>query len=58
MGRENNLSLDQKSDFDVVKRKYKNIVDIITYDNLLERLHFTMEQIQKMQSAERNGVSV
>ncbi|MDH6252503.1 hypothetical protein M2347_002230 [Chryseobacterium sp. H1D6B] len=48
MGRENNLSSQQKNDFEVVKRKYKNIVDIITYDNLLERLHFTIEQIQKM----------
>lgn len=48
MGRENNLSSQQKNDFEVVKRKYKNIVDIITYDNLLERLNFTIEQIQKM----------
>lgn len=48
MGRENNLSAEQKNDFEVVKRKYKNIVDIITYDNLLERLQFTIEQIKKM----------
>lgn len=48
MGREDNLSLEQKNDFEVVKRKYKNIVDIITYDNLLERLRFTIEQIQKI----------
>jgi len=46
MGRENNLSALQKRDFEVVKRKYKNIVDIITYDNLLERLKFTIEQIK------------
>jgi len=37
MGNENNLSSQQKNDFEVGKRKYKNIVDIITYDNLLER---------------------
>ncbi|HRO46777.1 Shedu immune nuclease family protein [Agriterribacter sp.] len=48
MGRENNLSPEQKNDFEVVKRKYKNIVDIITYDNLLERLQFTIEQIRKI----------
>ncbi|PWN67640.1 Shedu immune nuclease family protein [Chryseobacterium oncorhynchi] len=48
MGRENNLSSEQKHDFEVVKRKYKNIVDIITYDNLLERLKFTIEQIRKI----------
>jgi len=48
MGRENNLSVQQKRDFEVVKRKYKNVVDIITYDNLLERLRFTIEQIKKI----------
>ena len=48
MGRENNLSLEQKADFEVVKRKYKNVVDIITYDNLLERLRCMVEQIQKL----------
>lgn len=46
-GRENNLSPEQKSDFEVVKRKYKNVIDIITYDDLLNRLRFTIEQIKK-----------
>ncbi|KAA5532398.1 DUF4263 domain-containing protein [Taibaiella lutea] len=46
MGRENNLSPIQKRDFEIVKRKYKNIADIITYDNLLERLKCTIEQIK------------
>lgn len=43
MGRDNNLSADQKSDFEVVKRKYKNIMDILTYDELLRRLRFMIE---------------
>ena len=47
-GRENNLSPEQKSDFEVVKRKYKNVIDIITYDDLLQRLRFTIEQIKKV----------
>jgi hypothetical protein len=47
-GRENNLSPAQKSDFEVVKRKYKNVIDIITYDDLLQRLRFTIEQIKKI----------
>ncbi len=47
-GRENNLSAEQKSDFEVVKRKYKNVIDIITYDDLLQRLKFTIEQIKKI----------
>ena len=47
MGRENNLSNIQREDFEVIKRKYKNIIDIITYDDLLKRLKFTIEQLKK-----------
>jgi len=47
MGRDNKLSAEQKLDFEVVKRKYKNVVDIITYDNLIHRLQITIEQIKK-----------
>lgn len=47
MGRENNLSSPQKQDFEVIKRKYKNVIDIITYDDLLGRLKFTIEQLRK-----------
>lgn len=43
MGRDNNLIYDQKKDFEVVKRKYKNIMDILTYDELLRRLTFMIE---------------
>lgn len=38
MGRDNLLSSDQMEDFEVVKRKYKNVIDIITYDDLIRRL--------------------
>ena len=48
MGRENNLSIEQKQDFEVVKRKYKNVVDIITYDSLIERLETTIKQMKKL----------
>jgi hypothetical protein len=47
MGRENNLSIEQKKDFEVVKRKYKNVIDIISYDDLLNRLKFMIQQIKK-----------
>jgi len=47
MGRENNLSPEQKSDFEIVKRKYKNVIDILTYDDLIQRLKFSIEQIKK-----------
>ncbi|MGS2764824.1 Shedu immune nuclease family protein [Sinomicrobium sp. M5D2P9] len=46
MGRENNLSSEQKADFEIVKRKYKNVIDVITYDDLIERLRFTIQQIK------------
>jgi len=47
MGRENKLNAKQKQDFEVIKRKYKNIIDIITYDDLLSRLQFTIKQLNK-----------
>jgi hypothetical protein len=46
MGREIGLSSNQQEDFEVIKRKYKNIIDIITYDDLIKRLKFTVEQFK------------
>ena len=46
MGRENNLTKEQKQDFEVVKRKYKNVIDILSYDDLLNRLKLTIKQIK------------
>lgn len=47
MGRSNNLSITERRDFEVIKRKYKNVIDIITYDDLISRVEFTLEQIKK-----------
>jgi len=38
MGRSNELNSEQKQDFEVIKRKYKNVIDILTYDDLIGRL--------------------
>lgn len=46
MGREEGLSPAQKHDFEVVKRKYRNVIDILSYDDLLQRLKFTIRQIK------------
>lgn len=46
MGRDNNLNDAQRQDFEVVKRKYKNIIDIVTYDDLLRRLDFIVKQLE------------
>lgn len=39
MGRTEGLTHEQIQDFEVIKRKYKNVIDIITYDDLIERLN-------------------
>lgn len=38
MGREDKLMEMQKNDFELIKRKYKNIIDILTYDDLIRRI--------------------
>lgn len=38
LGRDHDFGEDQKFDFEIIKRKYANIVDIMTYDDLLRRL--------------------
>jgi hypothetical protein len=45
MGRDNNLTPAQRRDFEFVRRKYKSIVDIITYDDLLRRLEYVVTQL-------------
>ncbi|WP_156792222.1 Shedu immune nuclease family protein [Desulfotalea psychrophila] len=47
MGRKKGMTHEQVQDFEVIKRKYKNVIDIITYDDLLERLKFTISQWSK-----------
>jgi hypothetical protein len=47
MGRDKGLSTAQRQDFEVIKRKYKNVIDIITYDDLIGRLKFTIKQWSK-----------
>lgn len=59
MGRTKGLTQDQIHDFEIIKRKYKNVIDIITYDDLIERLKFVInrweethnESIQKTSNA-------
>lgn len=37
-GRSNNLNSQEKLDLEIIKNKYSNIIDIMTYDDLIERL--------------------
>lgn len=48
MGRDHNLNADQRLDFEVVKRKYKNVIDIITYDSLLQRIRATIDRMERI----------
>lgn len=45
MGRSHGLTDDQLFDLEVIKRQHKNIVDIMTYDDLLFRLDNIIEQL-------------
>jgi len=47
MGRDASLNENQIIDFEIIKRKYKNIIDIITYDDLLSRLERIIEKYSK-----------
>ena len=44
LGRSHHFEREQKLDYEIIKRKYSNIVDIITYDDLLQRLDNTIEK--------------
>lgn len=48
MGRDNLMESSQLGDFEIIKRKYKNVVDIFTYDDLLRRLEVTIKQLKKI----------
>lgn len=45
-GRDDNFVGRQSADFEFVRRKYSNVVDIITYDDLLRRLEHILTALQ------------
>lgn len=51
MGRTKGLSKEQIQDFEVIKRKYKSVIDILTYDDLIKRLEFIIMKWEKLNSA-------
>lgn len=46
MGRDNDLSDEQRTDFEMYRRQSKNVVDVITYDDLLRRLERMLKQLK------------
>ena len=45
-GRSNEFSNEQKKDFELIKRQYKHVADIMTYDDLLFRLGNIIESLK------------
>ena len=43
MGRSTNMDTQQKKDFEIIRRHYMHIVDIISYDDLLSRIDSILE---------------
>jgi hypothetical protein len=46
MGRDNQFKDDQKFDFEIIKRKYSHVAEIITYDDLLRRLALIIQSLK------------
>ena len=51
LGRSHDFNKQQRMDFELIKRQYKNIVDIMTYDDLLMRLENILASL-KMRRAD------
>lgn len=47
LGRDEGLSNAQKLDLEIIKRKFANIVDVVTYDDLLRRLQNIIASLKK-----------
>jgi hypothetical protein len=50
MGRSNLLNNHQKEDFEVIRRKYKNVIDIMSYDDLIHRLENIIGKLEIINS--------
>ena len=47
LGRSNEFSIQQQQDFELIKRQYKHVADIMTYDDLAQRLSNIIVSLQK-----------
>lgn len=47
LGRDSNLSQSQLFDLEIIKRKYGNVFDIITYDDLIRRLKNILQKFKE-----------
>ncbi len=47
IGRSKDFNAQQKRDFELIKRQYKNIADIMTYDDLMQRLKNIVDSLKQ-----------
>lgn len=47
MGRDKDLTEDQLNDFEVIRRKYRHVLEIMTYDDMLRRLEVIRNQLKR-----------
>lgn len=52
-GRSNNFNDKEKLDFEIIRKQYKDIVDIITYDDLIDRLKRTIAYIKNNENIKK-----
>jgi hypothetical protein len=50
LGRYNDFDGDQRFDFEIIRRKYANMLDIMTYDDLLRRVSNIIEMMKRRDS--------
>ena len=47
LGRDNDFTGEQRFDFEIIRRKYANMIDIMTYDDLIRRLENIIVMIKR-----------
>ncbi|MBD3820862.1 MAG: DUF4263 domain-containing protein [Thiotrichales bacterium] len=52
LGRDNDFVGQQRFDFEIIRRKYANMLDIMTYDDLLQRVSNIIEMMKRQSSLE------
>jgi hypothetical protein len=52
IGRSKDFSDREKLDFEIIRRKYSNIMDIITYDDLINRLENIIKKFEVANESE------
>lgn len=55
LGRDNDFTGEQRFDFEIIRRKYANMIDIMTYDDLLRRLDNIIVMMKRNVSSSNGG---